>query len=1061
MDEARLKVFRTLKPICVEVSQLALKFKSTKTTSKSLIKSLENLYSALQVVSKQEAALDPKLAEYVFFPLSHVFRDVKDLPVRVVELALLCLQILISEGWRSSVSADMSRQLLILLCFIAGGSPTESRVKAVNEEIGTVAFECLASLFRTSGNAALASDGSIKAENAPVFGHTVSVMLDGTIEGPSIKVRLAALTSLHNMIDAVEDQEALRNVFPGIVSSLTRVLSAKSNLKPSYRVLTTALHCLRNILCKVLSDDKSLRTEDDVNIDKVPHTRGNPSACSWLDATASQVKMALANIMPLRYHERAEVQEALSQLCISILDTSRNSLRQSVGMALETLVVICSHVSTNKEAYVSNISRVLGSDFTLPEILKSSLHDWVVALPRIMQANDDTRKQRAIDQICTAYSILQTQAMSLDLLNESISTHLRASISAALEATSTKRVPAASEISTEMTQMLQPAGTTSRSESFSAILFSESGSGSTMRGLHRLVNQLRDIQSSIPLKQSTMSSLHNSSGNEQLAALWLSLQFLSSNDIDSYILDQHLSIPLTLGSQQPLLDDVYSFALSVLSKSTFEWEASSWQLQALSLEAFALQARSQKKEFRPELVDCLYPILERLGSNTALLQQHAMTCLNIVSNACQYPDPAALIVDNADYLVNAISLKLNTFEISPQAAQVLVMMVRLCGSVLIPYLDDLIESIFSILACYHGYPKLVESLFSVLNAVVEEASKSHVSLIEEGNKDTTTRPSPYKPATIADLATFLRSNHERKTRPLSPPHESPPSSPKPASTKPPPSEPSTDTSTLPAAEPSAPQPSKSHRIVSSITSLSPSHLTSPSASLRTGILTLLSTSIPILARDTDSFLPLAVQLYPYITTRLFSKQAPLPFELLAAAQALAALCHSAGDFLRQRVDESWDQVERLYWRVEGSMRDEVRSARGRTGGAWWRCWDGVVGLVLSIVRDVGVGELGKGEEGVFEILGPWVGERPRRLDEKAQKRGDGLNQRDKDYEKNMMGSERRLEVRACLEGLNADMLWLVEERARIQRGGTKMQKPEGVAGFEFVDLDMESTGVIV
>ncbi|KAL9130469.1 MAG: hypothetical protein Q9217_001341 [Psora testacea] len=959
MDEARLKAFRTLKPICVEVSQLALRYKSKKTTGSGIVGSLEHLYALLQAVSKQENVLDPKLADYVFFPLSHVFRDVKDLPFRLVELALQCLQILILEGWKTHISPDMSKQLLILLCFITGGSRTDSKVKDVHEEVGTVAFECLACLFHTSGNAALVSNGYIKAENAPIFGHTVSVMLDGIVEGPSVNVRLAALTSLYNMIDGVTDEEALRNVFPGIVSSLTKVLSAKSNPKPPYQVLVTGLHTLRNIICKVLSDSESWRAEKDPPMERLASASENMPADSWLEATAPQVKMALANIMPLRYHERAEVQQALSQLCISILERSRASLHQSLGMIVDTLVVLCSHAPANNETLGFDLRRVLAADSTLLQILKGSLHDWIVALPRIMQSNDDIRKQRTINQISTAYSMLQTQGVSLDMLNDSISTHLRASISAAIEASSRRMVSATSDTSIAITQMLQPAKTTARSESFNAILFDGSTSRSTMQGLQRLAKQFQAIPSSLSLCHSILSAVRTTSGNEQLAALWLSLQLLSDNNVDSDILDQYLNLSPTEDSRQPLLDDIYSFALTTLSTSSSGSESCSWQLQALSLEILALQARSQKRDFRLELIDALYPILERLGSNDAVLQQHAMTCLNIVSEVCQYPSSAELIIDNADYLVNAISLKLNTFDISPQAPQLLFMMVRLCGSTLVPYLDDLVESIFSILACYHGYTRLVESLFSVLNAIVEEASKSHVPLIE-GNKDTTTRPKPYKPTTITDLASFLRSNRDRATRPLAPPSPSPdppPSLPPPAPTDPP--DLTTDHETLPAAEPPAPKPTKSHSIVSTITSLAPSHLTSPSATLRTGILNLLSTSLPLLARDTDSFLPLAAQLYPYIGTRLFSPQA-LPFEILAAAHALTTLCHSAGDFLRQRVEKDWRKLEKLYWRVKGSMREEVRSARGRTGGAWWRCWDAVLGLLLGIVRDVGIDEEGGG-----------------------------------------------------------------------------------------------------
>ncbi|KAL9635926.1 MAG: hypothetical protein Q9164_003169 [Protoblastenia rupestris] len=673
MDEARVEAFRSLKPICVELSQLALKCKTKRTNGKFIVSTLEALYSMLQVKSRRPDALDAKLADYVFFPLSQIFRDVENLPIRVVELALQCLQTLLLKGWKTHILPDMSRQLLILLCFIAEGGLKESKVKDVNEELGTVAFECLTSLFQTSGNAGLTSNGSIRIENAPILGHTVSVMLDGLAEGPSVKVRLAALTSLHNMVVGISDKEALKNVFPGMVSSLTKVLSAKSTFKPSYQEIITGLQVLQNLFCKVLSDDENSAEANRLRAATLKATTENMPANPWLDATASQVKMALANIMPLRYHERAEVQQALSQLCVSILENSRASLYQSVGMTVDTLVIIRSHPCTNTEDFAFNINRVLAEPSFL-ETLKDSLHNWTMALPRIVQSSDDIRKQRTIDQISAAYSILQIQGVSLDTLHESISISLRASVSAAIEESSKKMIGAASATTMEMTKVLQLTKATSISTTFSDILFSESSSGTTMQGVQRLVRQSQDTAMSNYLPQSICSSLRTSSGNEQLAALWLSLQVLSHHSDNVFALDQYLNLATTQDLEQPLLDEVYSFALSTLSTSSFDSDDSTWQLQALSLEVVSLQARAQKQDFRPELVDALYPILERLGSNNAALQQHAMTCLNVVSGACEYLGSAALIIDNADYLVNAISLKLNTFDISPQAPQVLVMM---------------------------------------------------------------------------------------------------------------------------------------------------------------------------------------------------------------------------------------------------------------------------------------------------------------------------------------------------------------------------------------------------
>ena len=1050
MEEPRIKAFRALKPPCVELSQKALQYKAKKTSSKDVIKSLEILLETLRTVSQQTNALDSKLAEYAFFPLSHIFRDTKDLPVRAVELALQCLQILISKGWRANLSTDLAKQLLILLSFLAGGSATDAKVKEVNEELGTAAFDCLAALFEVTKGSFLGSK-VVSSQDVPVLGHAVTVMLDGVVDGPSLSVRLAALNALDNLMSGITDEEALKNVFPGIVSSLTKVLSSKAGLKPSSRILTASLATLTKVLCKVINDDKnespSNGQSETMAVIKDENERNETK--SWVAATAAQVKMALANIIPLRYHERSEVRAPFFQLCMSVIQHCRRSLSQSVPMLLDTLIVLRSHPSEAEKLNVFALDSLLAADAGLLEIIKSSLHDWIVGLPRVMQANDDVRKRRTIEQISTAFKILQNQDIRLDVLNDSITANLRASVSAAIQASSQLMRPV-SESSLELGELMQLKNAKSQSMSFSPIMFDQVSSRDTITGLQNLAVQLKDLPMSTSLQQGLTNTLRNTSGDEQLASLWLSLQLLNSALSEMSAMDQFLDLPPEHGAQEQFLDNVYSFSLDVLGNSTFEDE-DRWKLQCLALETVALQAQHQKYDFRPELVDALYPILERLGSNNSTLQHHAMTCLNIVSTACSYPDSATLIIDNADYLVNAIALKLNTFDISPQAPQVLVMMIKLCGPSLIPYLDDLVETIFSILACYHGYPTLVSSLFSVLNAIVEEAAKTPTPTITSNQTQDSLRPKIYKPITIPALASLLRSNREQSTRPLSPPPFPPPSQEQQQESQDPP-----DSDPEPTSPP-PPPPSKTHTLLTQITTLTPHHLTTPSPPLRISLLSLLTTAIPILSRaGPDTFLPIAATLYPALSTRLFnynnnskaSEQEQQQQQMGSgegggggiliippAADALRILCSHAGDFLFTRISEDWPHFLTLYSQLDKAMREETKRGAKRNSndpreqqqqwkalslrpgpkGLKWKAWDAVVRLLLVLVREVGVSS--EMEDGVFEMLGGWAGSRE--------------------------------DVRSVLEEVNVDALWLVEVKEGRVEG---LVRPEGVGGWEFRDV---------
>ncbi|MCJ1428484.1 hypothetical protein MMC29_006394, partial [Sticta canariensis] len=778
MDEARAKAFRSLKPPCVELSQLVLRFKSKNSTGKQVIKSTESLYNVLQELSRQPAALNEKLGEYVFFPLSHIFRDNKELPIRAVEVALQCLDILISSAWRSQISSELGKQLLILLSFLAGGNSVEADTEHVNEELGAAAFQCLRSLFAATGNAGLGEKGAIQPENIPVLGHAITVVLDGMNNGPSVKVRLAASNTLSSMIIGISDQEALRGFFPGIVSSLTKVVRSGGGSTVSFKLLQTSIQTLDKILIKVISDQATLGHVRNLQQSNAATNDSQETIDSWVKATSSQVKLALANMIPLQYHERFEVRISLFQLCVAILRNCKKSLNQSIAMMAETLIVLCSQKdSENVSELIEKTKRIFVDDADLLELSKSSLHDWILTLPRIMQSNDDAPKKKSIARISTAFQLITAQNANSDILNDAIAFNLRASVSSAIQASSSQKVNAVSEGSLEVTKLLQSSSSAKQIVEFRPILLNEVSQKDSLLGLRTLAQQLKVLPMSDKLQREIIKTLRMTAGDDQLASLWLSLNLLSSGTSANDSMEQYLQFPDDpKDSNNALLDEVYSFSLDVLARPAFE-DKSNWKLQALALEAVALQAHHQQQEFRPELVDALYPILERMGSSNAALQHHTMTCLNLVSASCGYLSPGALIIDNADYLVNAVALKLNTFDISPQVPQVLVMMVKLCGPGLIPYLDDLIESIFSILACYHGYPRLVESLFAVLHAIVEESVKSPLLSIGPGSVSINRQPT-YHPIDVSSVAVRLRKLNSPTA------DSSPPSSPHPSTQSP-------------------------------------------------------------------------------------------------------------------------------------------------------------------------------------------------------------------------------------------------------------------------------------
>ena len=989
---------------------MALRFKAKGASGKEVVQSLERLYPVLEDIRADGHGLDEKLADYVFFPLSHVLRESKTLPVRAVEIAVQCLQTLVSHGWRDRMDPRLGKQLLILLIFLGGGSAVDAKGKDFNEELSTSAFECLAGFFEVLGYPSSSAKEYTDTENIPLLGHAVTVILDGILEGPSIKAQMAALRALHGLIFVVLDRQARISFFPGVVSSLTKVLQPSSQSKRSYKVLEAGLNELSLLIRDVLGDDNVHVNDAEAqrSLKTVGDTHERPYEAR-LKAWSAQVKLALANVTRLRYHSRPEIRNSLFRLCVSILEDCRESLLESATMIVETLLVVCSTGNTAGDRKMqATMKSIMATDAGVVDLLQSSLHNWIIALPRIIQSNDDTAKSRIVNQISTSLTLVEELRLDSDVLQETISSNLLTSVASLIS--SPRGVDQLNDASTS--QVLIPTGTSHASFLFPPIMMD--GREGTLYKLQPIVERLTASRFSTAVMRRMTASLRNSSGHKKLASLWLLLRLLDDESSFGSNTEQYIDFgAYTQDLELESLEDVYSVSLDLLAQPAGEL-GEDWRLQALALEAVALQARRQRLDFRPELVDALYPVVERIGSSHLALREHAMTCLNILSITCGYDSSSDLVIDNVDYMVNAVALKLNTFDISPQAPRVLLMMVKLCGPSLIPYLDDLVESIFAALACFHGYPRLVESLFSVLGAIVDEGNKSAGPVLL-GEAEVTHQKKGYSPLSVTDLAEALKFpkstglNDEDHLQPLLMAADTEGSSAEDGTKE---EEPGQNE----AQEATPPPPTKTYTTVQAIARLGQHHLTNDSPRLRRQLLQLTATACSSLSRNEDHFLPLVNDIWPVVVKRLYD---PEPYVSVAAAGAVSTMCECAGDFMSLRIESEWHDLCSLYWKVHRKLQAEKSGSGGRgTYTPAYQMWDALVKLLITFVNFVRLeAEM---EEDTIDILGVYISTRP--------------------------------DVREALTSLNPDAAWLEAERQRQSQQGAVRQSVPAMEGFVFKEM---------
>lgn len=920
------------------LSEVVLKANLALSDSVRLRSTLQNLLDILVEVTRAQSTLDDKLIEYVFFPISHVFRRAQTLSSDAVEKALRCLCVLLQSGWTLSSDPRLSVQLMILLTFLAGGSPpaktdTIARMH-VDDELHTMIYQSMSTLFLSLKRLSSSKRTLLDTENIPALGHAITVILTGIREGESAQVQLAALGALHALRGCVSDRYVIVTFLPGIVSTLTRVLSPTTGVRRHFSVLQEAMIGMRDFVCFTLSDR---HVHLDLAAPKKTIDRKNLQMelnQSWHTRTSSQMNLALANIVKLRRHERLEVREGLFKLCVAFLEQCRISLLQSAALLLNTTIEIASN---SPDMHMLNeLRRLGGSDDALASLTRSELYDQLTLLPHATLSADEDRKRHALTQATTTVRLVVDIDLDVSPLNRILHKVLQDTAINIFCSAMDNRITDQSSFSVgtsldyaNSAALLKLRTSSTVNQKFDQVLRDRHRSNDgTLSGLEDLVKQIAKISISPGLVQEALEVARNSQGDIMLVNFWISLVVARYHNVRDEEFADLVQFDVTDNLWTDLFEDLHAFALTILSRS-MEGLYVDWRVQALALEAVAFRAQRLQRGFRPGLVDSLYPVVHALGSMQQDLSKHAIRCLNLIATYCDYSNAEQLLVQNADYLVNAIGLKLSTFDISPEAPRVLLMIVKVCGPSIISYIDDLVDSIFAALECFHGYPSLVGLLFSTLDGIVQEGAKSaqfERSTTEDGRTTQSHRKIGVHTSSLEQLKNSLKGHVVHKAvhhiAPELNPDEATPHKPwqrrrQPAESDaysifPGRDEDENEGGDFPAQSTVSnpgPKPSRTYGTLLRIVTLTQHHLPSASPSIRASLLQLILTAMSYLSAYDDSYLPLINLLWPVLIARLDDREA---YVVSGVLSVMGAMCEGAGGFLSSRVETLWPKLYNIH-----------------------------------------------------------------------------------------------------------------------------------------------------
>ncbi|KAI1268306.1 ARM repeat-containing protein [Xylariaceae sp. FL1019] len=908
---ARSQFFKELKPRCVAINNLAVRSSDKRASAKDLTKVTEDLSLLLQrQVSVDASVLDGKLADYIYFPLSNILRNQQHYPSRLTELTIRCFTVLVDYGWKTNLPKELAQQLILLLTLIIGGTPGQTRENSIPEETELESFRALTSVVKSQGSSPSGAAALVDAKTIPALGHAITIVLDGVTAGRTFSIQLEALQSLDALVAAIKDPTALASFLPGIVSSLSRLLTPPSALNVHGNVLIRGIGTLKNILTKVLGDIK-IRALLNTSADEATaqEAQNKILSPSWLKATTDKVKVALGGVIKLRNHRSDDVRSALESLCISLLDESHQSLAESAPILVETAVVLTNYSESESRLSAETSLADLATLYPeLGDVIKNTVYNWVTSLPRVVQGSEEQTKQQAMRNLIQGHHFITTLQIDSYVLEDSLASSFRDTATALVLAS--KPATAVTEILPDAAD-LNTTGLTKQGDSafFRPVLVNQENERSTREAFLELVTSTGTATQQIRTASDMLAYVRESTGVQQVASYWLAFELIRSaltrsSDMDEF-LDFTLAAPALDGSESAL-HELYSLSVVMLD-SQAEAEDIDPRMQALALEVATFVASRMQEAFRSELIDVLYPVATFLGSDVPQLREHAIVSLNSIAASCAYSSVTELIIDNVDYMVNSVSLRLNTFDISPASTQVLRMMIQLTGPRLLPYLDDVVASIFAALDNYHGYTVFVESLFAVLSDVVQQGTQSSKLLREDVQPFMGHEKRVAGPMTTQQLSGIIDNRRERAQKQE---HEEQKYEELKESSQTPFIDERNqivgdgmdeDEPTGEIEKPPLPQ-TPTFQLLSRITNLTQHYLTSPTPTLRRSLLKLLANVFPALATDVDAFLPLVNDVWPVLVERLYDRET---FVATAACEALSALCSAAGDFLSTRIKTEW------------------------------------------------------------------------------------------------------------------------------------------------------------
>ncbi|MCJ1311739.1 hypothetical protein MMC25_005412 [Agyrium rufum] len=629
---------------------------------------------------------------------------------------------------------------------------------------------------------------------------------------------------------------------------------------------------------------------------------------AWLATSRAPITTAISTILRNLQASDGEIADAIFHMCQSLAEMGPTLDSNFLTFLLEMMIATSGAETMTAEAEESRIRVLVGiikRQNELIELFKARLQLWTSGFSEATASLEQEGSKVYFNKIGISLVMADRLNIVTDNMLDNFSAQLLQSVERYFQVSKIADIPNIPNHNRDLSSRRSGVLSNETASNMIATAMSTNTGAST---LHSFANLLRylGMTSVSTLLTTKISRKIGINPPEQLAAiLWLTLAILDSRHVHSLVrlssstASNVLSQDLDATGEEQLIF-LYPVCLDVMMMPS---SGADWRVLLLSLEVFRKMANSLQSDFDPELVDVLLPLVSCLGHPNSTVQSFSVTCLNEISLACGYPSAQNLLLRNADYLINSIAMKINTFDVDPQVLQALTLLVKISDSAIIPYLADITDSIFSILLSHHGYAMLTRSSFDFLRSIITKlqelrASKAIDDDAKDRSKSTLTLRAVIEQLGCFDSEVSVDDVAVQTNTDWTDDNE-------------------IDRNTDKSGSPERCEDVQKRKIddstgldmVRSIVELSQHYLMHESSELKVNLLGLIMEGSRLLCMDEDRYLPLVHQLWPVLINRLSDQQ---PSLRAATCDAISTICATAGDFVTTRLQDDWQQVRKIY-----------------------------------------------------------------------------------------------------------------------------------------------------